>query len=158
MTLDDRYMEEPAAPPRPLSLDKIVERASKLKTRFVDLGALEGYEPGEGVWVRELTARERSLAMKMMGEFRTTDAGDTVIDTGKIDPDGDIKLVWWATLESDDMGNPVPGSQMFDARKLNAQPTAVIREFGSGFIDAVVKAIRELSGLGKDAKEKQKKD
>jgi hypothetical protein len=160
MTDDSRYEDEVPAEPKPLKLADVFRRA-KLRTRFVDLSHLDGWAPGEGVWIRELTAGERSKARSQMGEYRQTEAGDTILDLGKVDPDGDAKLVWWATLDSDAEGNPVPDSQMFDTRKLRelgyGKPVEVIQNMGSGFVDAVVKEIREISGLNANAKDKEKK-
>lgn len=157
---DSRYEEEPAAEPKPLKLADVFRRA-RLSTKFVDLGHLDGWEPGEGVWVRELTAGERAKARAMMGEFRKTEGGDQVVDLGKIDPDGDAKIVWWATLDTDAEGKPIPDSRLFDASKLrdlgHGKPVETIQGFGSAFVDAVVKVIREISGLGEDAKDKEKK-
>ena len=80
---ESRYEDELPAEPKPLKLADVFRRA-KLRTRFVDLGHLDGWEPGEGVWVRELTAGERSKARAAMGEYRKTDGGDMVVDLGKI--------------------------------------------------------------------------
>lgn len=157
---DSRYVDEVPAAPKPLKLGQVFQRA-RLQVKFVDLSHLDGYEPGEGVWVRELTAGERSKARAHMGEYRKTEAGDMVLDLGKLDPDGDAKLVWWATLESDAEGKAIPESQMFDAKKLRemgyASAVQAIQSMGAAFVDEVVKAIREISGLGDDAKEKEKK-
>lgn len=158
---ESRYEDELPAEPKPLKLADVFRRA-KLRTRFVALGHLDGWEPGEGVWVRELTAGERSKARAAMGEYRKTDGGDMVVDLGKMDPEGDAKLVWWATMESDADGQPIPDSQMFEARKLRdlgyGKPVEAIQNMGAGFVDAVVKVIREISGLGEDAKDKEKKE
>lgn len=162
---DSRYEDEIPAEPRPLNLADIFRRA-KLKTRFVDLGHLDGWEPGEGVWVRELTAGERSKARGMAGEYRKTESGDVVFDFGKMDPDSEAKLVYWATLDTDVAGQPIPDSQMFEPRKMrdlgygkpNGKPWEPIQDMGAAFVDAVVKVIRDISGLGDDAKDKEKKD
>lgn len=157
---DSLYDDELPAEPRPLKLAQVFQRA-RLRTKFVDLGHLDGWEPGEGVWVRELTAGERAKARTHMGEYRKTEDGDTILDFGKLDPDGDAKLVLWATLDTDAEGQPMLDSQLFDTRKLremgHGKPVEVIQNMGSGFVDAVVKEIREISGLGDDAKEKEKK-
>jgi hypothetical protein len=157
---DSRYEDEPAAEPRPLKLAQVFQRA-RLRTKFVALDRLEGWEPGEGVWIRELTAGERSKARAQMGEYRKTEDGDMVLDLSKIDSEGDAKLVYWATLDTDAEGQPIADSQLFDARKLremgHGKPIDVIQNMGSAFVDAVVKEIREISGLGDDAKEKEKK-
>lgn len=156
---DSRYEEVPAAEPRPLKLAQVFQRA-RLQAKFVDLSHLDGYEPGEGVWVRELTAGERSKARTHMGEYRKTEEGDTIIDFGKLDPDGDAKLVWWATLDVDAEGQPIPDSQLFDAKKLrdlgHGSPVQAIQNMGAAFVDEVVNAIREISGLGTEAKEREK--
>ena len=115
---DSRYLEDVPAEPRPLKLAAVFQRA-RLRTKFVDLGHLDGWEPGEGVWIREL-------------------------------------------LDTDAEGQPVADSQLFDARKLRDlghgnKPVDVIQNMGSAFVDAVVKEIREISGLSADAKEKEKK-
>lgn len=157
---DSRYEEEAPVEPRPLKLAQVFQRA-KLRMLFVDLGHLDGWEPGEGVWVRELTAGERSKARSQAGEFRKTESGDQIVDLSKLDPDGDAKIVWWATLDTDAEGQPVPDSQLFDAKKLrelgHGKPVEAIQNMGAAFVDAVVKAIREISGLGDDAKDKEKK-
>lgn len=154
------YDDELPAEPRPLKLAQVFQRA-RLRTKFVDLGHLDGWEPGEGVWIRELTAGERAKARAQAGEYRQTESGDTVLDLSKIDPEGDAKLVFWATLDTDADGQPVVDSAMFDAKKLrelgHGRPVEVIQNMGSGFVDAVVKEIREISGLTPDAKEKEKK-
>jgi len=157
---ESRYDDELPAEPRPLKLAQVFQRA-RLRTKFVDLGHLDGWEPGEGVWVRELTAGERAKARAQAGEYRQTESGDTVLDLSKIDPEGDAKLVFWATLDTDADGQPVVDSAMFDAKKLrelgHGRPVEVIQNMGSAFVDAVVKEIREISGLSADAKEKEKK-
>ena len=158
---DSRYLEDVPAEPRPLKLAAVFQRA-RLRTKFVDLGHLDGWEPGEGVWIRELTAGERAKARAQAGEYRQTESGDTVLDLSKLDPEGDAKLVFWATLDTDAEGQPVADSQLFDARKLRElghgnKPVDVIQNMGSAFVDAVVKDIREISGLTADAKEKEKK-
>ena len=65
-------------------------------------------------------------------------------------------------MESDVDGQPIPDSQMFEARKLRdlgyGKPVEAIQNMGAGFVDAVVKVIREISGLGEDAKDKEKKE
>lgn len=159
---DLRYEDELPAEPRPLKLAQVFQRA-RLRTKFVDLGHLDGWEPGEGVWIRELTAGERSKARAQAGEYRQTESGDTVLDLSKIDPEGDAKLVYWATLDTDAEGQPLADSQLFDGRKLREmghgnKPIDVIQSMGSAFVDAVVKEIREISGLTPDTKEKEKKD
>ena len=155
---DSLYDDELPAEPRPLKLAQVFQRA-RLQVKFVDLSHFDGYEPGEGVWVRELTAGERSKARTHMGEYRKTEDGDMVLDLSKMDPDGDAKLVW-ATLDTDAEGRPIPDSQMFDAKRLrelgHGQPVPAIQSMGAAFVDEVVKAIRELSGLGEDAKEREK--
>ena len=157
---DSRYEDEVPVEPKPLKLAQVFQRA-RLRMKFVDLGDLAGWEAGEGVWVRELTAGERAKARASGGEFRKTESGDQVVDLSKLDPDGDAKTVWWATLDTDAEGQPVPDSQLFDTRKLremgHGRPVEVIQNMGAAFVDAVVKEIREISGLGEDAKDKEKK-
>lgn len=128
-----------------LNAEQFLGLADRLKTEYVDLSELG---INGGVWIRELTARQRDDVMKMGGRIRINKDESQDFDLSSLPPGSSIKIALMGIC-TDDSGNELMFSRK-DEHKLNGMPSAVI--------DLIVKRIRRLSGMSKDADEEAKKN
>jgi hypothetical protein len=128
-----------------LNAQQFLELADALNTEFVDFA-----EVGRagGVWIRELTAGQRDRIQKMGGKIRINKDESQDFDLSSLPAGGSAKIVRMGVV-TDESGQ----QSMFNAkdeRALNAMPTVII--------DLLVKRIRKLSGMNREAQEEAKKN
>lgn len=130
---------------RVLSADQFLGLSDRLKTEYVSLSDL-GIDGG--VWIRELTARQRDQVMKLGGRIRINKDESQDFDLSSLPPGSSVKIALMGIC-TDETGRELMFKKR-DEQALNGMPSAVI--------DLIVKRIRALSGLSKNADTEAKKN
>lgn len=148
---EETYAAEP--PDVSTNPDDILALTSTFPTQWVDLTEFndllegKGLRPIQGFWIKALNAQQADRAMQN-GRVSVDENGATVFDLSSMKPGASAELIAMAAIR---------GRQ--DTQRLFTQKShfELLKALPRPVVEKAAAAIRELSGITSDAKDKAKK-
>ena len=148
---EETYAAEP--PDVSSNPDDILALTSTFPTGWVDLSefndllAAKGLRPIQGFWIKALNAQQADRAMQN-GRVSLGENGETIFDLSSMKPGASAELIAMAAIRG-----------RHDTQRLFTQKShfELLKSLPRPVVEKAATAIRELSGITSDAKDKAKK-